>query len=229
MKERKAARGQTMTITTILCDLDGTLIDSQGDIAMAFQDAWQTVVGSIPPSATAIAQHIGKPLADMLRDLGGPSSPTQLSTFLTAYRHRYARQHASLTRLYPGVITTLQTLSAFTLGIVATKEPVQAEIVLRRLALAPFFRHIQGGTPGLRLKPAPDTVVAALTVLQCLPAQALMVGDTPADILAGKAAGTMTCAVTYGFGSREKLLRCAPDYVIDTFGELVTLVHALRG
>ena len=218
-----------MTITTILCDLDGTLVDSQWDIAMAFQDAWQTAVGSAPPSATAIARHIGKPLADMLRELGGPSSPTLFSTFLTAYRRSYARQDAALTQPYPGVITTLQALSTFTLGIVTTKEPVQAEIVLRRLALAPFFRHIQGGTPGLRLKPAPDTVLAALAVLQCPPPQALMVGDTPADMLAGKAAGTLTCAVTYGFGRREKLLQCAPDYVIDTFGELVTLVHAHRG
>ena len=50
-----------------------------------------------------------------------------------------------------------------------------------------------------------------------------MVGDTPADILAGKAAGLMTCAVTYGFGRREALLQCAPDYLIDTFGELVPL------
>jgi phosphoglycolate phosphatase-like HAD superfamily hydrolase len=52
-----------------------------------------------------------------------------------------------------------------------------------------------------------------------------MVGDTPADILAGKAAGTKTCAVTYGFGTRDVLLQYAPDYVIDTFGELLSLVR----
>jgi phosphoglycolate phosphatase-like HAD superfamily hydrolase len=56
-----------------------------------------------------------------------------------------------------------------------------------------------------------------------------MVGDTPADILAGKAAGTKTCAVTYGFGTRQALLQCAPDNVIDSFGELLDLVGELRG
>ena len=152
-----------------------------------------------------------------------------LSAFLRAYRHAYARQNACLTLPYPGVIATLQALSAFTLGIVTTKEPGQAEIVLKRLALRPFFQHIQGGTPGLRLKPAPDTILAALAVLRCPPSSALMVGDTPADILAGKAAGTMTCAVTYGFGRREALLRCAPDYVIDAFGELETFVRESQG
>lgn len=223
------ARGEVRTITTILCDLDGTLVDSRRDIAVAFQRAWQTVVGGTPPSAAAITQHIGKPLAEMLSELGGMLSPPLLSTFLAAYRHTYARQDACLTQPYPGVIATLQALSTFARGIVTTKEQAQAEIVLRRLALSPFFQHIQGGTPGLRLKPAPDTVLAALAALHCAPPHALMVGDTPADILAGKAAGTTTCAVTYGFGTREALLQCAPDYVIDTFGELVTLMRESRG
>jgi HAD superfamily hydrolase (TIGR01509 family) len=222
------ARGGSTTITTILCDLDGTLVDSRHDIAVAFQHAWQTVVGDTPPNIAAIAQHIGKPLAEMLSELGGLLSPPQLGTFLTAYRHMYARQDARLTQLYPGVVATLQALSSYTLGLVTTKEPRQAEIVLRRLALTPFFRHIQGGTPGLRLKPAPDAILVALSALHCAPPHALMVGDTPADILAGKAAGTTTCAVTYGFGRREALLQCAPDYVIDTFSELVPLVRDSR-
>jgi phosphoglycolate phosphatase len=218
-----------MTITTILCDLDGTLVDSRRDIAAAFQHAWRTVVGGTPPSAAAIARHIGKPLAEMLSELGAVLSSPLLSTFLTVYRRAYARQGARLTRPYPEVIATLQALSTFTLGIVTTKEPGQAEVVLRRLALARFFRHTQGGTSGLHLKPAPDTILAALAALHCAPPHALMVGDTPADILAGKAAGTRTCAVTYGFGTHEALSQCAPDYVIDTFGELATLVRELTG
>jgi phosphoglycolate phosphatase len=226
---RNVARGEVTTITTILCDLDGTLVDSRRDIAVAFQHAWQTVVGGTPPSAAAIAQHIGKPLAEMLSELGGVLSPPLLSTFLTIYRHTYARQDACLTQPYPGVIATLQALSTFALGLVTTKEQAQAESVLRRLALTPFFQHIQGGTSGLRLKPAPDTILAALAALHSAPPHALMVGDTPADILAGKAAGTKTCAVTYGFGTRAALLQCAPDYVINTFGELVSLVWESRG
>jgi HAD superfamily hydrolase (TIGR01509 family) len=217
-----------MTITTILCDLDGTLVDSRHDIAVAFQHAWHTVIGGIPPSATAIAQHIGKPLAKMVSELGGVLSPTLLSIFLTAYHHAHASQEVCLTQPYPGVTLTLQALSSFTLGVVTTKESEQAEIVLRRLALIPFFQHVQGGSPGLRLKPAPDTILAALAALHCAPPHAMMVGDTPADVLAGKAAGTKTCAVTYGFGTRDALLKCAPDHVIESFRELVDLVCLLR-
>jgi phosphoglycolate phosphatase len=214
-----------MTITTILCDLDGTLVDSRRDIATAFQHAWRTVVGGIPPGTAEIARHIGKPLAEMLSELGGMLPASLLSTFLTAYRQTYRRQDARLTRAYPEVILTLEALSAFTLGIVTTKESGQAEIVLRRLGIITFFQHIQGGIVGVPLKPAPDTILAALAALQCTPSDALMVGDTPADIVAGKSAGTITCAVTYGFGAREAILECAPDYVIDSFGELVGLVR----
>jgi HAD superfamily hydrolase (TIGR01549 family) len=192
---------------------------------MAFQHAWRTVIGGIPPGATAIAQHIGKPLAEMVSELGGILSPSLLSTFLTTYHRTYSRQDARLTQIYPRVVLTLRSLSTFTLGVVTTKESRQAEIVLWRLGLIPFFQHIQGGDPGLRLKPAPDTIFAAMAALHSAPPHTLIVGDTPADILAGKAAGTRTCAVTYGFGTRELLLQCAPDYVIDNFGDLLDLVR----
>jgi phosphoglycolate phosphatase-like HAD superfamily hydrolase len=115
-------------------------------------------------------------------------------------------------------------LSATTFGVVTTKAQEQAELVLHRLHLSPFFRHIQGWQPGLRLKPAPDTVLAALAALACPPEQTLMVGDTAADVLAGKAAGLKTCAVTYGYGAVRELQQCAPDYRIGTFSELLPLV-----
>jgi phosphoglycolate phosphatase len=214
-----------MSINTILCDLDGTLVDSRCDISAAFQHAWQNVIGGTPPEAILIAQHIGKPLSEMVSELGGIISPSLTSTFIEAYRQMFRTRGALLTELYPEVSLTLQALSAFTLGIVTTKESGQAEIVLGRLALLPFFKHVQGSTYALRFKPAPDTILAALVALNRAPSQTLMVGDTPADILAGKAAGTMTCAVTYGFGAREELLRCAPDFIIDNFGKLLDLVQ----
>jgi phosphoglycolate phosphatase len=212
------------TFTTVLCDLDGTLIDSRRDIALAFQHALRHVVGGIVPEEAAIARHIGKALEHMARELGYGLSPPQLTTFLDTYRQHYAASEARHTRLYPGVTTTLQALSSVTFGVVTTKAQEQAETVLRQLHLRAFFRHVQGWVPGLQLKPAPDTVVAALTALRCAPQQALMVGDTAADILAGKAAGLQTCAVTYGFGTVTELRRCQPDYVIDTFSDLATLL-----
>ena len=127
-----------MAIKTILFDLDGTLVDSSSDIAAAFQYAWRSVVGGIPPSTTMIARHIGKPLTEMVSELGGELSPSLLSTFLTVYQQTYRNRNGRLTRLYPEVISSLEALSAFTLGIVTTKESDQAEMILQRLSLMSF-------------------------------------------------------------------------------------------
>jgi phosphoglycolate phosphatase-like HAD superfamily hydrolase len=207
-----------------LCDLDGTLVDSRQDIGTAFQQALRRITTEMP-SVDCIARHIGKPLEHMLQDLGYRLSPESVATFLSTYRHYYATQGLPHTRPFADVPATLHALtSVVRCGVVTTKEQTQAEFVLQRLALTSFFQHVQGGRPGLRLKPAPDALIAALTALDCPPQQALMVGDTPADILAGKAAGVQTCAVTYGCGTLEELQQCAPEYVINTFGELRALL-----
>lgn len=213
-----------MYIITLLCDLDGTLIDSRRDIALAFQHALGEVVGGTLPEEAAIAQHIGKPLAQMTYALGYRLPEAQLEAFLRTYRARYAATCTRHTRPYPGVLATLRSLPAVTFGVVTTKAQEQAESVLHQLDMVPLFRHIQGSVPTLRTKPAPDTVLAALAALQSAPEQAMMVGDTPADILAGRAAGVRTCAVTYGIGAREELQDCRPDYIIDAFESLLTLL-----
>lgn len=207
----------------VLCDLDGTLIDSRHDIAAALQWALRCVRGVTPPPS-AITPHIGKPLEQMAAALGYPLTPAQLPTFLETYRQYYALHCVCSTRPYPGVEATLRDLAHLAWGIVTTKLQEQAEIVVRQLDLTPLFQHIQGWQPGLRVKPAPDTLLRALGALGYAPEQALMVGDTPADILAGKAAGVPTCAVTYGYGSLEDLLSCAPEYVVHSFAEVRTIL-----
>lgn len=215
-------------LTTILCDLDGTLVDSRKDIARAFQGALYGLINAPLPDEAAIARHIGKPLAHMVQELGHTLSPVLLETFLATYRRLYATGSAQHTRPYPGVMTTLQRLTSMALGIVTTKDPAQATHVLQRLDLLPFFRHVQGSSPGMPLKPAPEPVLAALKALHAEAQQTLMIGDTPADILAGRAAGVRTCAVTYGFGIREELEACAPDFVITSFEEVHGLLVHLQ-
>lgn len=211
-------------ITTVLCDLDGTLVNSARDIAQAFQHALCLVTCEAPPARQLIAQHIGKPLDAMAYELGYVFSEKQLSFFLDAYRRYYAAHCVRYTRPYPGVEATLGRLSGTTLGIVTTKQQEQAEAIVHQLNLAVHFQHIQGGLPDLRSKPAPDLVQAALKALRCSPEEVLMVGDTTADIQAGQAAGVQTCAVTYGFGSADELRRERPDYLIRAFEDLLGIV-----
>lgn len=213
-----------MTYRTVLCDLDGTLIDSSREIAAAFRYALtQTVPGDLPEPG-AIVQHIGKPLAHMTLELGYRLSPSQLTRFLNTYRRYYDAHGAGNIRAYPGVIETLRGLTKNIFGVVTTKAPQHARAALDALNMTDFFHHVQGTTPHLLPKPAPDTILEALNALQCDPAHTLMVGDTAADIWAGQAAGIKTCAVSYGFGNLHELNSAGPDYWIASFEELTHII-----
>ena len=139
----------------------------------------------------------------MLAALGFDIPDDQFVAFRQVYRRHFAQYGTQYTQTFPGVRDTLSRFSSMALAVVTTKAQDQAEMVLQQLALAHHFRHVQGARPGIPLKPAPDSLIAALAALACAPEQAMMVGDTPADILAGKAAGMRTCAVTYGFGNLD--------------------------
>ena len=77
------------------------------------------------------------------------------------------------------------------------------------------------GTDGFPCKPAPDVILTALAALGAKPEECLIVGDSPADMEAGRRAGVKTCAVRYGYGKAEKLAEWAPDYWVDDLRELL--------
>ena len=87
-----------------------------------------------------------------------------------------------------------------------------------------IFSMLIGGNDVKRGKPAPDPVLAITEALGWEPAETLTVGDAPVDILMGKSAGTLTCAVTYGNGTEAELSSVNPDYTIPDFRELSLIV-----
>ncbi len=91
--------------------------------------------------------------------------------------------------------------------------------MLEQFGLLQFFNHIQG-TDGFTCKPAPDVVLRSLDSLGANPAECLFIGDSAADMEAGRKAGVKICAVRYGYGNPEHLARWEPDYWISDLREL---------
>jgi len=91
--------------------------------------------------------------------------------------------------------------------------------VLEKFGLLAHFDHVQG-TDGFPCKPAPDVLLASMQGLGARPEECLMVGDSPADMEAGRRAGVKICAVSYGYGKREELARWQPEYWVDDLREL---------
>ena len=202
-----------------LFDIDGTLLDSAEDICGAVRQ----VLALAPPAKEVTFEYlksfIGFHLIDLFGNLFPDHSPAQTERLIQEYRTNYlAREHRA-TKPYPGVAEALAALGGRK-STATTKGTPTTRAVLEKFALIQYFDHVQG-TDGFPCKPAPDVVLTALSALDADVSDCLFVGDSPADMEAGRRAGVRTCAVRYGYGKAEELARWEPDYWVSDLRELV--------
>lgn len=126
------------------------------------------------------------------------------------YKASYlGRKHAS-TRPFRGVVEALSRLGGRK-TTATTKGTPTTRAVLEQFGLLTFFDHVQG-TDGFPCKPAPDVLLRSIEVMGAKPEECLFIGDSEADMEAGRRAGIHICAVDYGYGNPEALARWSPDY-----------------
>lgn len=206
-------------------DVDGTLLDSAEDICGAILE----VLAGQPGTAWAVAKktagmadlkrYVGVHLLDMFRELLPGYTDAQHEELIRNYRTIYpARKHRA-TRVYPGVKEALKALGGRK-STATTKASSAAQAILEQFGLVQYFDHVQG-TDGFPYKPAPDVIHASLEALGARSEDCLFVGDSPADMEAGRRAGVKICAVRYGYGDPEELARWQPDYWVEDLRELV--------
>lgn len=197
-------------------DVDGTLMDSAPDICAA-QIKVLAAHGRPDVSDVFLRRYIGHHLIALFEDLGfGPEDMTPL---IESYRTTYwDRKHAS-TRVYPGVAEMLASLVGRK-STATTKTTKSTRGVLEQFGLLPHFDHVQG-TDGFPAKPEPDVILASLKGLGACPEDCLFVGDSAADMEAGRRAGVWTCAVRWGYGDHQEMAKWEPDYWIEEPSELI--------
>jgi phosphoglycolate phosphatase len=202
-----------------LFDVDGTLLDSATDICGAIQAVLATTRQS-SVTDDFLRRYIGRHLYDLFQDLFPGVTREQMDQMLADYRRIYLARNHSLTRAYPGIADALATLPGRK-STATTKGTPTTRSVLELFGLLPYFDHVQG-TDGFPAKPEPDVILASLQVFGAKPDECLLVGDSAADMEAGRRAGVKTCAVLWGYGQREELAKWEPDYWIAHPRELLT-------
>jgi phosphoglycolate phosphatase len=201
-----------------LFDLDGTLLDSAADICGAVQQVLSGHV-SEPLPFNYLKSFIGFHLDDIFLDVVPHFTREQLDGMIQSYKSIYlAREHAS-TRVYPGVVEALQKLGGRK-STATTKGTPTTRAVLEQFGLLPYFDHVQG-TDGFPCKPAPDVIQRSLAALGARPEDCIFIGDSEADMEAGRRAGVKICAVDYGYGTSEAIEKWKPDYRISDLRELL--------
>jgi HAD superfamily hydrolase (TIGR01509 family) len=202
-----------------LFDIDGTLLDSAEDICGAVEQ----VLALKPPARSVSFEYmkgfIGLHLIDLFTDVYPDYSTEQIDGLIRQYRTNYLARGHLQTRLYPGVAEALAALGGRK-ATATTKGSPTTRAILEQFGLIQYFDHVQG-TDGFPCKPAPDVVLVALAALGARREECLFVGDSPADMEAGRRAGVRTCAVRYGYGKGDELAKWAPDYWVGDLRELV--------
>ena len=201
-----------------LFDIDGTLLDSAPDICSA-QSEMLAAAGCAPVTFEFLRGYIGCELRALFRDLLPLVNDVELSRLSEQYSRAYRGRGHRGTRVYPGVPDALSRLQGKK-STATTKSTVGTRLVLEHFGVLRYFDQVQG-SDGIPYKPAPDVVLAALNGLGAKPEQCLFVGDSPADMEAGRRAGVQICAVTYGYGDPAEVAKWQPDHWVSDLRELV--------
>lgn len=205
----------------LLFDLDGTLIHSLPDLAAGI-NAVLTEEGRAALSVEAVGSMVGngvEVLVERVWKATGTPAGEDLPSLVERYLAHYNRDPVALTRPYPGVVETLSQLAdaGHPLAVVTNKPEASTRLILDRLDLTRLFGAVIGGDTTPHLKPHPEPLHEAQRRLGV--DHAVMVGDSPADIGAARAAGVPSVAVTYGYRT-VSLEALGGDRQIETFAAL---------
>ncbi|UPQ88189.1 phosphoglycolate phosphatase [Vibrio sinaloensis] len=219
-------------IKLIAFDLDGTLLDSVPDLAIAADQAAQAL-GYPAVSEQQVRDYVGNG-ADVLigRSLSrsltvDPSLSAELLTKARELFDDYYEQSGhKLSHLYPAVKETLAELhqAGFTLALVTNKPSKFVPDVLAKHGIDHYFSDVIGGDTFAEKKPNPMALNWLLDKHGCQPSEMLMVGDSSNDIKAAKNAGCRSFGLTYGYNHGEPIADSKPDFVADSIAELIDAV-----
>ena len=214
----------------VMFDLDGTLVDSRGDIVAAMNHALLTT-GRAALTAPAIIRYVGDGARALCARCARVSeSSVEVDELLAAFLIYYVEHPVEFTRWTLGAQETLDALAAMgmPLGICTNKPRVTTEAVLAALGIRTRFRGVVAGGDIAEKKPAPAPVLHVARQVGVSPDVCVMVGDSPQDVECARRAGMRSIAVTNGFSSRERLVDARPDVLLDSLAEVVDVVRRWR-
>jgi phosphoglycolate phosphatase len=213
----------------IAFDLDGTLVDSAPDLCFCLGNAFGAL-GYPQPSLASTRLWIGDGIGELVaRALahaapGMPSAPSMAEAAALVHEC-YRKNLFSRSRLYPGVVTTLDELAArgLTLACVTNKRTAYATSLLAEAGIRERFAVVYGGDAFAEKKPHPRQLLAASESTGVAPSDSLMIGDSPNDLRAARAAGFSFVWAAYGYHSDLPQTQHEPQAKLERVTDLVSL------
>ncbi|MEE9274858.1 MAG: HAD family hydrolase [bacterium] len=208
----------------VIFDHDGTLVDSYEGIARCMRLTCRDL-GKPEMSEEEVQGSIGPTLEARFAELWGEGAAEEAAR---VYRSHYEVHFISGTRILPGVTETLAALAERGIGMACVSNKSRGYCVrqLEHFGLMERMEVVYAAKQGLPSKPDPAMVHAALRDLGTAPEEAVLVGDTPIDVEAARAAGVAAWVVKSRYTPAEVIARARPDKVINEFREILPALEA---
>ena len=211
---------------TYIFDLDGTLLDTLGDLAASVNHALRTH-GLPEHSIDDVRRFVGNGVRKLMERAvpDGAANPLFDETFAT-FRQYYMAHSLDTTRPYEGIPETLEALKARGCHLAVVSNKMMAATQELCYHFFPSTIEVAIGedeAAGIRRKPAPDTVFAALKALGVGKEDAVYVGDSDVDIQTARNAGLPCISVLWGFRDRDFLICHGAQTFITHPAELLTI------
>ena len=214
------------TLQAFIFDLDGTLLDTLGDLAASVNYALKAC-GMPQHSIDDVRRFVGNGVRLLMERAvpDGATNPRFEEAFAT-FRQHYLEHSLDTTRPYDGIMEMLQALRSrgFRTAVVSNKFYAATQELCQYFFADSIEVAIgEHEAEGIRKKPAPDTVNEALRQLGVSREHAVYVGDSDVDIATAAASGMPCISVLWGFRDREFLLAHGATQFISHPSELLTL------
>lgn len=216
-----------MNTELAIFDLDGTLVDSIGDLAVACNTAL-ALRGLPQHSYEAYCSFVGNGIMRLVeRALPEPLRSPENVALVRADFVAYYTDHLDIrTKPYPGIPELLAELvrRGVKLAVASNKFQAGTEKVIRSFFPDIRFEAVLGQREGVPLKPDPAVAEEILSLTGIPHDRALFVGDSAIDILTARAAGIRSAGVTWGFRQRAELEEAGADRIVDRADQLLGLL-----
>ena len=210
-----------MKYKAVLFDMDGTVLDTLGDLAAAVNHTLREF--SMPARSIAeVAAALGNGAAYLIAHTVPDGTPKELTDkVLAAYAPYYDAHCDILTGPYDGIVPLMEKLRdrGVKLAVISNKQDTAVKPLAEKY-FPGLLEIAVGESAEVRRKPNPDAVLAALRHIGVEREDAIYVGDTEVDLQTARNAGMECASVDWGFRTREQLVEIGAEHIFDTVQEL---------
>ncbi|HUX74784.1 MAG TPA: phosphoglycolate phosphatase [Steroidobacteraceae bacterium] len=231
-ERRAAAEWRGRSLAAVLFDLDGTLLDTAADIALALNRAIGEY-GWTPIAPAEVRALIGRGAPMLLRRAaalqGRHPDEALLAAMLEGFLRHYGaleERRESAAQPFAGAAEALRQLhgAGLKIAVVTNKQQRFADSLLGNLGLAGWIDLVVGGDACARRKPDPEPLLYACARLGAAPQEALMVGDSGNDVQAARAAQIPVVCVPYGYNEGRDARELPCDALIESLADLPAML-----